>query len=62
MMKAMLKDIGKKATFRAPTRWGLTTSTRIIKEVLPNGGVVVRFSGWSEFIVRPHEISKIHEK
>ena len=59
-MKATKKDIGRKVEFRALTRWTGAKQTRIIKSVRENGGVTVRFGGYSDFGVRPHEIIEIY--
>lgn len=60
-MKATKNDIGRRVIFRAATRWTGAKQDRIIKSVLENGGVTVRFGGYSDFRVRPDEIIKIYE-
>jgi hypothetical protein len=61
-MKVTERDIGKRVTFKAATRWSFAKATRIIRKVHSNGNIEVRFGGWDAFIVRPHEIIEVHEE
>jgi len=61
-MRVKKEDIGKKVTFRAATRWGNDKATRVIKNVNAQGNAEVRFGGWGNFIVRPHEIIEVHRE
>ena len=60
-MKAKKEDIGKKAEFRVATRWTGAKQVREIKDVRPDGSIMVRFGGWSDFHVNPWEILEIFE-
>lgn len=58
-MKAKKEDIGKKAEFRAATRWTGAKQVRIIKDVKLDGSISVHFGGWPDFHVNPWEILEI---
>ena len=53
-------DIGKRITFKAVTRWSCSKATRVIQGITLNGRPEVRYGGWSNFVIRPEEIIKIH--
>lgn len=57
-MKAPKK--GDRITFKAATRWGDGRNvTRVVKNIGPMGEIEVGYGGWTRFVVRPDEISKV---
>ena len=62
MVKTTKKDIGKRVVFRSLCRWNSAKATRIIKEISKFGGPIVRFGGYANFVVRPHEVIEIIEQ
>lgn len=54
---------GKKVlvTFKVATRSGCRKATRVVQEVWPeslhSGRLEVRYNGWSNFVLKAHEIS-----
>lgn len=54
--------VGKIVTFKAITRWSGSKATRQIRGVRADGAVLVRFGGWTDFIVRPNEIISIERR
>lgn len=53
--------VGKKMTFRSPTRWSNQKATRVIRRIDWLGRPCVKFGGWDDFIVHEHEIIDIEE-
>ena len=63
--------IGDRITFRSPTRWSCVKATRKVngfwklyaddKCTVIAHWPTVRYGGYAEFIVRPHEIISIEE-
>lgn len=51
--------IGDRIRFRAVTRWSDRPATRIIRGFDRNNRPVVRFGGWSDFIVERSEILEV---
>lgn len=51
--------IGDRIRFRAVTRWSDSPATRIIRSFDCNNRPVVRFGGWSYFIVERSEILEV---
>lgn len=50
-------DIGKKVTFKIHgCTWIPRKETRIIKDVTPEGYIVVRYSGSDRFLIKPDEV------
>lgn len=49
-------QIGDLLTFKAATRYSFAKATRKIKGFDHLGRPLVKYAGWSEFIVRPSEI------
>lgn len=62
MITVTREDIGKRVEFRALCYWNSAKATRIIKDVTKAGGPIVRFGGFGNFYVRPHEVIEIFEK
>ena len=62
------KDIGKRVVFRALCRWNTAKATRIIKGISSSdrgrygGGPIVRFGGYANFYVGPHEVIEVLEE
>jgi hypothetical protein len=48
--------IGDRIKFRAATRWSDKAVIRKIVAIGDDGKPEVRFGGWSNFVVRPHEV------
>lgn len=55
MTKRKMK-IGDLLTFKAATRYSFAKATRKIKGFDAYGRPLVKYAGWTEFIVRPDEI------
>lgn len=51
-------EVGDRITFRSPTRWADRTVTRVVKAIQADHPVV-RYGGYGEFIVRPHEVREV---
>ena len=54
--------IGDSITFRAVTRWGAPTLTRIVTDIRYDGIIGVRAHSWNPFWVRNDEIIEIMRK
>lgn len=54
--------VGDRITFRAVTRNGAPLMTRVVNGFWPNGDPTVRAHGWSQFAVRPQEITAISKR
>lgn len=50
--------IGDRLTFKAATRSHYRKATRVIVGFDLHGRPMVRYHGWGNFIVQPHEILK----
>ena len=56
-------EIGDRITFRAATRDGNRKMTRVVNGFWLDGTMpTVRAHGWSNFIVRLHEIIEVHPR
>lgn len=51
--------IGDRIRFRAVTRWGDKPATRTVRALSATGLPLVRFAGWVDFKVHPHEILEV---
>lgn len=54
-------EIGDYITFKAATRWSYSKARRKVVSFDHLNRPCVRFGGYSDFIVKPHEISKIEK-
>ena len=52
--------IGDRLTFCSPTRWGPKRATRVVTGFY-NDKPTVRYGGWGNFIVEPHEIIAVSD-
>ena len=59
-MTVTKNDIGKRVTFKITScTWIPRKETRIIKNVTPDGYIVVRYAGCSEFLVKQSEVIEV---
>ena len=56
MTDAKQLEIGDSITFRAVTRWSSAVATRVITGFSRDGRPLVRYGGWSDFMVSWDEI------
>lgn len=54
--------VGDLLTFKAATRYSFKKATRVITGFDHYGRPLVRYSGWSDFIVQPKEIISVRRK
>lgn len=54
--------VGDLLTFKAATRCDFKKATRIITGFDSYGRPLVRYAGWSDFIVQPKEIISVERK
>lgn len=52
-------QVGDLLTFKSATRYSFTKATRVITEIDGYGRPLVRYAGWSGFIVQPKEIISV---
>lgn len=55
-------NVGDRITFRAATRWSGASVTRVVRGFDAFGRPLVRYGGWSDFVVRLDEISAVNGK
>ena len=58
-MSELKMKIGDLLTFKAATRYSFKKATRKIVGFDHHGRPLVRYAGWSQFIVRPDEIISV---
>ncbi len=51
--------IGDRITFKSACRWGHNTVTRVVIALDELHRPLVRYGGWSDFMVLPKEIKKV---
>jgi hypothetical protein len=56
MAKRNQMEVGDLLTFKSATRYSFRKATRIITGFDSVGRPLVRYAGWSSFIVQPNEI------
>lgn len=57
--QTMKLEIGDRITFCSATRWSTAKVTRKVNGFSGDGSPTVRYGGWSDFVVRPHEITAV---